>query len=154
MNDKKTPYLITDNRKARFNYSIIETYEAGIVLSGTEVKSIRHHQVNLNDSFARVVNGEVWITNMHVNPYEQGNMFNPPPARERKLLLHSNEIRKLFGKIKEKGLTLIPLNLHWKGNKVKVDLALCKAKKLYDKREDMKKKDSDKEIERAIRGRG
>lgn len=149
----KNEYLITDNRRARFNYSIEETIEAGIVLSGTEVKSVRQHKVNLSDSYARVADGEVWITNMHINPYEQGNIFNLPPTRERKLLLHRSEIKKLFGKIREKGFTLIPLNLHWKKNKVKIDLALCKAKKLYDKREDLKKKDSDKEIERAIRGR-
>lgn len=151
---QKNEYLITDNRKARFNYTIEDTLEAGIVLSGTEVKSVRQHKVNLSDSYARVSDGEVWITNMHISPYEQGNIFNLPPTRERKLLLHSSEIRKLFGKIREKGYTLVPLNLHWRKNKVKVDLALCKAKKLHDKRDDIKRKDSDKEIERAMKSRG
>lgn len=154
MSKKKTgPSRITDNRKARHNYSIVETYQAGIVLSGTEVKSIRAGKVNLNDSYARINNGEVWITNMHISPYEQGNVFNMPVTRERKLLMHKNEIEKLYGKIKEKGYTLIPLNLHWKGNKVKVDVGLCKAKKMFDKRDDIKKRDVDRDIQRAFSSR-
>lgn len=142
-----------ENRKARHDYHIEETFEAGIVLQGTEVKSLRAGQANLKDSFARVKDNEVYLVNMHISPYEQGNQFNHEPTRERKLLLHKSEIRKLIGKTKEKGLTLVPLKVYFTRGKVKVELALAKGKNLYDKRQDMAAKDAKREMERAFRER-
>jgi len=142
---------ITVNRKARHEYSIIQTYEAGIVLQGTEVKSLRQGKVNLVDSYANLKNGEVWLVSANINVYEQGNINNHEPTRTRKLLLNRSEIRKLSVKIKEKGLTLIPLRLYFKNGKVKVELALAKGKKSYDKRESIAKKDFQREQERRIK---
>ncbi len=145
--------VITKNRKAFHDYFIEETYEAGIVLKGTEIKSIRAGKVNLKDSFAKIKDGEVFLMNMHVSPYEQGNRFNHDPTRTRKLLLHRKEINKLIGKTKESGFSLIPLKLYLKNGYCKVELALAKGKKKYDKREELKKKAAQREIERAFRER-
>ena len=139
---------ITVNRKARHEYTILQTIEAGIVLVGTEVKSLRQGKANLVDGYAKIENGEVWLVNAHISEYTQGNINNHDPRRERKLLLNKSEIRKLIGKTKEKGLTLIPLRLYFKNGKVKVELALAKGKKVYDKRRDIAKKDFQKEQER------
>lgn len=153
MSKKKNNRTIIDNRKARHNYNILEYIEAGIVLSGTEIKSIRSGTVNLSDAYARISNEEVFLSNMYIKHYEQGNRYNKDEYRERKLLLHKKEIQRLLGKIKEKGYTLIPVNLHWSRDKVKVDLGLCKSKKLHDKRDDLKQKDADRDIERAMSGK-
>lgn len=142
--------VIAENRKAYFDYKILESFQAGIVLAGTEVKSIRLGRVNLKDSFARIDKGGVWLYNMHISPYEQGGRYNLNPIRERKLLLNKNEMKKLVGRVQEKGLTLIPLKLYLMGNWVKVDLALAKSKKLYEKREKIKKKEAEREVERAL----
>jgi len=142
---------ITVNRKAQHEYFIIQTYEAGIVLVGTEVKSLREGKVNLVDSYATIKNGEVWLINAHISEYRQGNINNHNPTRDRKLLLNKNEIRKLIGKTKEKGLTLIPLRMYFKNGRVKVELALAKGKKSYDKRETIAKKDFQREQERRIK---
>lgn len=131
------------NRTAFHDYHILDKYEAGIVLNGCEVKSIRAGQVNLRDTFARVINNEIWLFNCHISPYKEGNRFNLDPTRDRKLLLHKIQIRKLIGKVEEKGMTLVPLNMFFSKNKVKVQIALAKAKQLFDKRQDLK--------ERAIR---
>jgi SsrA-binding protein len=142
---------ITVNRKAQHEYFIIQTYEAGIVLVGTEVKSLREGKVNLVDSYATIKNGEVWLINAHISEYRQGNINNHNPTRDRKLLLNKSEIRKLIGKTKEKGLTLIPLRLYFLKGKVKVELALAKGKKSYDKRDTIAKKDFQREQERRIK---
>ena len=142
---------ITVNRKARHEYTILQTIEAGIVLVGTEVKSLRQGKANLVDGYAKIENGEVWLVNAHISEYTQGNINNHDPRRERKLLLNKSEIRKLIGKTKEKGLTLIPLRLYFKNGKVKVELALAKGKKVYDKRRDIAKKDFQREQERRIK---
>lgn len=142
---------ITVNRKAQHEYFIIQTFEAGIVLKGTEVKSLREGKVNLVDSYATIKNGEVWLISAHISEYRQGNINNHNPTRDRKLLLNKSEIRKLIGKTKEKGLTLIPLRLYFLKGKVKVELALAKGKKSYDKRETIAKKDFQREQERRIK---
>lgn len=142
---------IADNRKAHHDYFVIESMEAGIELVGTEVKSIRIGGVNLKDSWCSIDNGEMFIKGMHISPYEKGNIFNTDPMRVRKLLLHKNEILRLFGKIKQDGLTLIPLSLYFKDSRVKVQVGLCKGKKLYDKRESAAKRDSQREIERTLK---
>ena len=142
---------IAENRKARREYFVIESMETGIELVGTEVKSLRLGQVNLKDSWCSIDNGELFIKGMHISPYEKGNIFNRDPIRVRKLLMHRKEINRLFGKIKQDGLTLIPLSLYFKGSRVKVQLGLCKGKKLYDKREDAAKKDAKRQIERAVK---
>ncbi len=142
---------ITENRKARHEYFVLESMETGIELVGTEVKSLRQGQVNLKDSWCSIDNGELFIKGMHISPYEKGNIFNRDPMRVRKLLMHKNEINRLFGKVKQDGLTLIPLSLYFKGSRVKVQLGLCKGKKLYDKREDAAKKDAKRQIERAVK---
>jgi SsrA-binding protein len=144
---------IVVNRQARHEYFIIETYEAGIALAGTEVKSLRQGKGNLNDAFARVEHNEMLLYNMHISPYDFGNRFNLDPLRPRKLLLHKEEIRRLYGKTREKGLTLVPLRFYLKRGKVKVELALVKGKKLYDKREDIASRDAKREMERAFRGK-
>ncbi len=141
---------ITVNRKARFDYLIEETVEAGIVLSGTEVKSLRGGMANLKDSFARIENGEIWLCQCHISPYEKGNRYNLDSRRKRKLLLHRSEIRRLMGKVQEKGLTLIPLRMYFKDGKAKVELALARGKKLFDKRESQARKDARRQIERAL----
>lgn len=142
---------ISENRKARHEYFVLESMETGIELMGTEVKSLRLGQVNLKDSWCSIDNGELFIKGMHISPYEKGNIFNRDPMRVRKLLMHRKEINRLFGKIKQDGLTLIPLSLYFKGSIVKVQLGLCKGKKLYDKREDAVRKDAKRQIERAVK---
>ncbi|MCH4166941.1 MAG: SsrA-binding protein SmpB [Megasphaera sp.] len=144
---------ITDNRKARHDYFIHETVEAGIALTGTEVKSLRQGHVNLKDSFCRIDNGEVFLVGMHISPYDQGNRFNHDPLRTRKLLLHKYEILKLLGRIKEKGYTLIPLNLYFKKGRVKVTVALATGKKLYDKRQSLAEKEAKRDMERNMKER-
>ncbi len=143
--------LIAKNPVARHNYNIEETIEAGIVLTGTEIKSIRQGKVNLKESYAAIKNGEVFIYSMHISPYEQGNIFNKDPLRDRKLLLNRKEINKLIGKIQTKGYSLVPISLYFKGSVVKVELGVGKGKKLYDKREDIAKKDAQRRIERALK---
>ena len=145
--------VLSENRKAFFDYTILETYQAGISLKGTEVKSIRMGKVNLKDSFARIDKGEIWLYNMHVSPYEQGGRYNLNPIRERKLLMNRNEMNKLIGRVQEKGLTLVPLKLYLMDNWVKVDLALAKSKKQFEKREKIKKKETAREMERALSAR-
>ncbi|MBR2028312.1 MAG: SsrA-binding protein SmpB [Oscillospiraceae bacterium] len=142
---------ITVNRAARHEYFVLETYECGIELFGTEIKSIRNGSVNLKESWADIQNGEVFVYGMHISPYEKGNIFNRDPFRVRKLLLHKKEINKLFGKIKQDGLTLVPLSLYYKGPRVKMELGLCKGKKLYDKRDDAAKRDAKRNIDRAMK---
>ena len=145
--------IISQNKKARHEYFIIETYEAGIELVGTEVKSIRQGKVNLVDSYASIDNGEVYVKGMNISPYEQGNIFNRDPLRHRRLLLHKNEIRKLIGQIQQQGYSLVPLSVYLKGSRVKVSLAVVKGKKLYDKRQDIAKKDAKRNMERSIKER-
>ncbi len=142
---------ITVNRKARHDYHILQSYEAGIVLVGTEVKALREGKANLVDSYATIKSGEVWLVGAHISEYKQGNINNHNPTRDRKLLLNKSEIRKLIGKTKEKGLTLIPLRLYFKKGRVKVELALAKGKKSYDKRETIAKRDFQREQERKIK---
>ena len=142
---------ITINRKVRHEYSILQSFEAGIVLVGTEVKSCREGKVSLVDSYAQIKGNEVWLVGMHINPYKHGNINNHEPMRTRKLLLNASEIRKLIGKVKEKGLTLIPYRVYFKRGKVKVELVLAKGKKVYDKREDIRKRDFAREQERRIK---
>lgn len=141
------------NRKARHDYFIEESYEAGLVLSGSEVKSLRDGKANLKDSYARVLKGEVFLLNAHISPYPAANQFNHEPDRIRKLLLHKNEIRRLTGKVKERGLTLIPLKLYFKDGKAKVELGLARGKKLYDKRESLRRKVAQREVERSLKSR-
>lgn len=145
--------IAAENRKARHDYHIHETYEAGIALTGTEVKSIRAGRVNLKDSYAHVENGEMMISQMHISPYEQGNIFNHEPMRKRKLLMHKREILKLFGKTREKGYSLVPLKLYFTRGKVKVQIALASGKKNYDKRQDIAARDAKRDMERAMRDR-
>ena len=142
---------ITVNRVAHHEYFVLEKYECGIELFGTEIKSIRNGSVNLKESWADIQNGEVFVYGMHISPYEKGNIFNRDPFRVRKLLLHKKEINKLYGKIKQDGLTLVPLSLYYKGQRVKLELGLCKGKKLYDKREDMAKRDAKRNMDRAFK---
>lgn len=144
---------LATNRKARHEYFIEETYECGIELKGTEVKSIRQGKVNLTDGYASVDNSEVFIKQVHISPYEQGNRFNVDTLRVRKLLLHKHEIRKLIGATTVKGYSLIPLSMYLKNGKVKLELALAKGKKLHDKRQDLAKKDAQRTIERELRGK-
>lgn len=145
--------IISQNKKARHDYFIIETIEAGIELFGTEVKSVRLGKVNLTDAYASVNNSEVFIKGMNISPYEQGNIFNKDPLRERKLLLHKNQIRKLIGQLQQQGYSLIPLSVYLKGSLVKVSLAVAKGKKLYDKRDDIARRDSQRNIDRIMKDR-
>lgn len=146
--------IIAENRKARHDFTIHETFEAGIALTGTEVKSLRAGRVNMKDSYAQVTrNAEVFVYNLHISPYEHGNIFNHDPLRNRRLLLHREEIRRLIGKVKEKGYALVPLKLYFKHGLVKLELALATGKKLYDKRQDLAKKDAKREMERAMKER-
>ncbi len=142
---------ISDNRKAFHEYHIMERFEAGIVLSGTEVKSLRAGRVNLNDSYANVKNGELYLLGVHISPYEQGNRFNLDPIRDRKLLMHKREINKLYGQVKQEGLTLVPTKLYFKDGRVKVEIALAKGKKDYDKRQTQIKKTADREIAQRLK---
>ena len=148
MSDTKT---IAQNKKARHDYFVEESYEAGIELCGTEVKSIRQGRVNLKDSWCSVDKGELFVNGMHISPFEQGNIFNRDPMRVRKLLMHKKEINRLFGIVKQTGYSLIPLSLYFKGSRVKVQVGLCKGKKLYDKREDMAKRAAKRDMDRAIK---
>lgn len=155
MADKKKTdgKIITVNRKARHDYFVEETYECGIALAGTEVKSLRAGAVNLKDSYCSIKDGEMFVVGMHISPYEQGNIFNRDPLRQRKLLMHKREIMKLFGYVKRDGYSLIPLSLYFKGSRVKLELGLCKGKKLHDKRDDAARRDASREMDRAMRNR-
>ena len=144
---------IAQNRKAFHDYFVEEKVECGIVLSGTEVKSIRQGRVNLKESWAQIRKGEVWVEGMHISPYEQGNIFNRDPLRPKKLLLHRSEIRKLDGQVMKQGYTLVPLEMYLKDGRVKVMLGLCKGKQLHDKRDSIARKDSEREIRRALKER-
>ena len=143
--------LIAKNPNAYHNYTIIDTIEAGIVLFGTEIKSIRSGKVNLKDSYASIKNGECYIHSMHISPYEFGNIYNKDPLRDRKLLLNKRELNKLLGLIKQKGYSLIPIKLYFKGNFVKLELGIGKGKKLYDKRQDIAKKDAEMKIRKSLK---
>lgn len=145
--------IIAKNPVAYHNYSIEDTIEAGIILTGTEIKSIRTGSANLKDSYANIKNGEAYIYGMHISPYENGNIFNKDPLRDRKLLLNKREINKLVGLIKQKGYTLVPISLYFKNNLVKLELGIGKGKKLFDKREDIAKKDAELKIRRAIKNK-
>lgn len=145
--------LIAQNKKARHDYFIIEEIETGIELFGTEVKSVRQGKVNLTDAYASVDDGEVFVKGMNISPYEQGNIFNRDPLRNRKLLLHKNQIRKLIGQVQRDGYSIIPLRVYLKGSLVKVGLAVVKGKKLYDKRDDIAKRDAKRNMERAMKER-
>ncbi len=143
--------LIAKNPTAYHNYSIENTIEAGIVLTGTEIKSIRNGKINLKDTYVNIKDGEVFVYGMHISPYEFGNIYNKDPLRTRKLLLNRREIDKLFGMIKQKGVSLVPTKMYFKGNKVKLEVGIGKGKKLFDKREDMAKKDAEMKIKRALK---
>ncbi len=145
--------LIANNKKAYHDYFILETYEAGIALAGTEVKSLRMGKCSIKESYVRIENGEVFIFGMHISPYEKGNIFNKDPLRERKLLLHGWEINKMLGKIKEKGMAIVPLRVYFKGSLVKVEIGLARGKKLYDKRQDIARKDQQREASREFKVR-
>jgi SsrA-binding protein len=141
------------NRRARYDYFIEETFEAGLVLTGSEVKSLREKRANLKDSYARVVRGEAFLVNTHISPYPAAHRFNHEPTRTRKLLLHRHQIRRLGGKLAERGLTLVPLRLYFKGGRAKVELGLARGKKLFDKRESLRRKAAEREIERSLKSR-
>lgn len=145
--------VLAENRKARHEYFIEDSYEAGIILTGTEIKSIRAGRVNLKDSYAEIKNGEVWLVQMHISPYEQGNRFNHDPLRKRKLLLNRAEITRLSSRVQQQGMTLIPLKIYLKHGLAKIELGLCKGKKTYDKRDDIAKRDAQRDVERALRDR-
>ena len=151
--EKTALKTIADNRKARHDYFILESYEAGIELTGTEVKSIRDGGLNLKDSWISIDNGELFIKQMHISPYEKGNIFNKDPLRTRKLLMHKREIMKLLGQVKQDGLTLIPISVYFKGSRVKVQVGLCKGKKQHDKRDAMAQRDAKRTIDRAMKER-
>jgi len=145
--------VVATNRKARHNFFIEDSYEAGMVLTGTEVKSLRAHKANMVDSFASLRDGEIWLYNLHISPYSHGNISNHEPKRKRKLLLHKSEIRKLIGKTKEKGYTLVPLKVYFSGNMAKIELGLARGKKLFDKRKTIADRDAKRDMERAFRER-
>lgn len=148
---KEAKKLIANNKKVYHDYFLDETYEAGIALAGTEVKSLRMGKGSIKEAFVRIQNEEIYIYGMHISPYEKGNIFNKDPLRPKKLLMHKTEIRKLLGKIKEKGYTLVPVEVYFKGSLVKVEIALARGKKLYDKRQDIAKKDARREAERDFK---
>ena len=151
--EKTALKTIADNRKARHDYFVLESYEAGIELTGTEVKSIREGGLNLKDSWISIYDGEAYIKQMHISPYEKGNIFNKDPLRTRKLLMHKREIMKLLGQVKQDGLTLIPISVYFKGSRVKVQVGLCKGKKLHDKRDAMAQRDAKRTIDRELKMR-
>ena len=151
--EKTALKTIADNRKARHDYFILESYEAGIELTGTEVKSIRDGGLNLKDSWISIDTGELFIKQMHISPYEKGNIFNKDPLRTRKLLMHKREIMKLLGQVKQDGLTLIPISVYFKGSRVKVQVGLCKGKKQHDKRDAMAQRDAKRTIDRELKMR-
>ena len=149
----ETGKVLATNRKAYHDFHIEETHEAGVVLTGTEIKSVRAGSVNLRDSYAQVRNGEMWLMNVHIAPYEPASRQNVDPYRDRKLLMHHKEIMRLFGRVQEKGLTLIPLRVYLKKNKAKIEIGLARGKKQYDKREAIAQRDSAREIDRAVKER-
>ncbi len=153
MAKNETIKLVANNKKAYHDYFIEEKYECGIALHGTEVKSLRMGKCSIKEAFIRIENGEVFVYGMHISPYEKGNIFNKDPLRVKKLLMHKQEIRKLLGKIKEKGYTLVPLQVYFSRGKAKAEIGLARGKKLYDKREDIAKKDARREAERAVKGK-
>ena len=150
---KESVKIVANNKKAYHEYFVLEKFEAGIELVGTEVKSIRAGRINLKESWCMIKNGEIFVNGMHISPYEQGNIFNKDPFRVRKLLMHRKEIDRLFGKIKQDGLTLIPTSVYFKNSKVKVEVGLCKGKNLHDKRETLAKKQAERDIDRALKER-
>ena len=151
--EQKSIKSIAKNKKAGHDYFIDDSYEAGIELFGTEVKSIRAGQVNLKDSWCDIKNGEIFVNGMHISPYEKGNIFNRDPDRSRRLLMHRREIGKLFGLVQQQGIALIPLEMYFSGSRVKLKIGLCRGKKLYDKRDDMAKKAAQRDIERSLKER-
>lgn len=151
--EQKSIKSIAKNKKAGHDYFIDDSYEAGIELFGTEVKSIRAGQVNLKDSWCEIKNGEIFVNGMHMSPYEKGNIFNRDPDRSRRLLMHRREIGKLFGLVQQQGIALIPLEMYFSGSRVKLKIGLCRGKKLYDKRDDMAKKAAQRDIERSLKER-
>ena len=153
MGKKESIRLIANNKKAFHDYFIDDTYEAGVELFGTEVKSLRNGKCSIKEAFIRIEKGEVYVYGMHVSPYEKGNIFNRDPMRVRRLLLHKKEILRLYGVMKQQGYTLIPLSLYFKGSRVKVQIGLCRGKKLYDKREDAARRDMKREADRALKER-
>ena len=150
---KQTGKIIAVNRKARHDYFVEDTYEAGIALFGTEVKSLRAGTVNLKDSYCKVIGGELYALGVHISPYEKGNIFNRDPLRDKKLLMHKKEILKLFGLVAQKGYTLVPLQLYFKGSHVKVQVGLCRGKKLYDKRDSAAEKQASRDIDRQMKSK-
>lgn len=150
---KESTKTIAQNKKAHHDYFVLESYEAGIELCGTEVKSLRAGRVNLKDSWCNIVDGEIFVNGMHISPYDHGNVFNKDPMRVRRLLMHKKEILKLFGTLQQQGLSLIPISLFFKGSKVKMQVGLCKGKKLYDKRATMAERDAKRNIDRALKER-
>ena len=148
---KESMKLVANNKKAYHDYFVDEKYEAGLVLHGTEVKSLRMGKCSIKEAFIRIENGEVWVYGMHISPYEMGNIFNKDPLRPKKLLMHRAEINKLLGKIKEKGFTLVPLQVYFKEGRAKIEIGLCRGKKLYDKRQDIAKKDQRREAEKDFK---
>lgn len=151
--EQKSIKSIAKNKKAGHDYFIDDSYEAGIELFGTEVKSIRAGQVNLKDSWCEIKNGQIFVNGMHISPYEKGNIFNRDPDRSRRLLMHRREIGKLFGLVQQQGIALIPLEMYFSGSRVKLKIGLCRGKKLYDKRDDMAKKAAQRDIERSLKER-
>lgn len=150
---KESTKTIAQNKKAHHDYFVLESYEAGIELCGTEVKSLRAGRVNLKDSWCNIVDEEIFVNGMHISPYDHGNVFNKDPMRVRRLLMHKKEILKLFGTLQQQGLSLIPISLYFKGSKVKMQVGLCKGKKLYDKRASMAERDAKRNIDRALKER-
>ena len=150
---KENVKVIAKNKKAWHDYTILETHEAGVALTGTEVKSIRQGKINMKDCYAKVTDGELFVEGMHISPYDHGNIFNVDPMRTRKLLMHKHEIRRLYSRIKQDGLTLIPLSLYFKRSKMKMELGLAKGKKLFDKREDTAKKEAERRIEKYMKNK-
>lgn len=150
---KESTKTIAQNKKAHHDYFVLESYEAGIELCGTEVKSLRAGRVNLKDSWCNIVDGEIFVNGMHISPYDHGNVFNKDPMRVRRLLMHKKEILKLFGTLQQQGLSLVPISLYFKGSKVKMQVGLCKGKKLYDKRASMAERDAKRNIDRALKER-
>ena len=150
--DKTEFKVLAQNRKAHHEYDVLETFEAGLALTGTEIKSLREGKISLQEGFARVTDGEAWLEEVYIAPYDKGSWLNPPSKRRRKLLLHRGEIRELHSKTREKGLTLVPLRVYLKGGRAKVELGVARGKHLYDKREDLAERDAKRDIERAFKG--
>jgi SsrA-binding protein len=149
--DRKAKVPVARNPRATYDYHVLETWETGIVLTGTEVKSLRNGKASIKEAYATVRNGEVWLEGMHITPYEQGNRWNPAPVRSRKLLMHKREIQRLIGGVEQKGLTLVPLELYFSRGRAKVAIALARGKKAHDRREDLKRRIADREMARALK---